>query len=133
MNRKDLAEMRWRLEEIMFISEREYEPVYDEALGEPLWIKCHWGSVHTHAGCSSGKTIFPSGYWPRPDSGCSSGKTIFPLGVWPRPDRALITAPATCAAKLPLQPQYPDWLDDLTKVAYPHMLGFVRLLGSVCT
>jgi hypothetical protein len=42
--------MRQRLGEIMFIAERGYDPVYDETLGEPLWIKCHWGSVHTHAG-----------------------------------------------------------------------------------
>jgi hypothetical protein len=50
VRRKDLAEISRRLEEIMFIAERGYEPLYDETLEEPLWIKCHWGSVHTHAG-----------------------------------------------------------------------------------
>lgn len=50
VTRKDLAEMRRRLEEIMFIAERGYEPLYDEAVGKPLWIKCHWGSLHTHTG-----------------------------------------------------------------------------------
>jgi hypothetical protein len=50
MRRKDLREMSRRLEEIVFIAERGYDPVYDEDLGEWLWIKCHWGSVHTHAG-----------------------------------------------------------------------------------
>lgn len=49
MRAEDLLEMSRRLEEIMFIAERGYEPVYDEILGEPLWIKCHWGS-HTDAG-----------------------------------------------------------------------------------
>ncbi len=41
--------MRKRLDEIIFIAECGYEPVFDEDLGECLWIKCHWGSVHTHA------------------------------------------------------------------------------------
>ena len=50
MRRKDLAEMRRRLEEIMFIAECGYDPVFDEARGEWLWVKCHMGSVHTHAG-----------------------------------------------------------------------------------
>jgi hypothetical protein len=50
MRRKDLREMGRRLEEVMFIAERGYEPVYDEVLGEWMWVKCHWGSVHTHAG-----------------------------------------------------------------------------------
>jgi hypothetical protein len=50
MRRKDLAEMRRRLEEIMFVAECGYDPFYDEVLGEWLWVKCHWGSVHTHAG-----------------------------------------------------------------------------------
>jgi len=49
MTRKDQAEMRKRLDEIIFIAECGYEPVFDEDLGECLWIKCHWGSVHTHA------------------------------------------------------------------------------------
>jgi hypothetical protein len=40
---KDLREIERRLEEVVFIAERGYEPVYDETLGEPLWIKCHWG------------------------------------------------------------------------------------------
>jgi hypothetical protein len=47
VRRKDLSEMRQRLGEIMFIAERGYDPVYDETLGEPLWIKCHWGSPYT--------------------------------------------------------------------------------------
>jgi hypothetical protein len=47
---EDLLEIEHRLEEVVFIAERGYEPVYDVTLGEPLWIKCHWGSVHTHAG-----------------------------------------------------------------------------------
>jgi hypothetical protein len=49
---EDLREMSRRLEEVMFIAERGYDPVYvDERIfGKPLWIKCHWGSVHTHAG-----------------------------------------------------------------------------------
>jgi hypothetical protein len=50
VTRKDLAEMRRRLEEIVFIAERGYDLVYDEARGEWLWVKCHWGSVHTQAG-----------------------------------------------------------------------------------
>jgi hypothetical protein len=50
MRRKDLREMSRRLEEVMFIAERGYEPLYDEARGEWLWLKCHWGSVHTDAG-----------------------------------------------------------------------------------
>jgi len=45
---KDLSEMSRRLEEVLFISERGYEPV--EVYGVLLWIKCHWGSVHSHAG-----------------------------------------------------------------------------------
>ena len=48
MTRKDLAEMRRRLEEIMFVAECGYDPVYDEIRGEPLWIKCHAGDVFTH-------------------------------------------------------------------------------------
>jgi hypothetical protein len=50
MGPEDHQEIEWRLEEVMFIAERGYEPVFDVTLGEPLWIKCHWGSVHTHAG-----------------------------------------------------------------------------------
>jgi hypothetical protein len=50
VRRKDLAEMRRRLGEIMFIAECGYDPVYDETRGEWLWVKCHWGSVHTTAG-----------------------------------------------------------------------------------
>jgi hypothetical protein len=50
VTRKDQAEMRKRFERIVFIAECGYEPVFDETLGEPLWIKCHWGSVHTDAG-----------------------------------------------------------------------------------
>ena len=50
MRQEDLLEIEHRLEEVVFIAERGYEPVYDVTLGEPLWIKCHWGSVHTHAG-----------------------------------------------------------------------------------
>ena len=50
MRLEDLREISRRLEEVVFIAERGYEPVYDVTLGEPLWIKCHWGSVHTHAG-----------------------------------------------------------------------------------
>jgi hypothetical protein len=42
--------MRNRLEEIVFIAECGYDPFYDEDLGEWLWVKCHMGSVHTHAG-----------------------------------------------------------------------------------
>jgi hypothetical protein len=38
---EDLAEMDRRLTEIMFISERGYEPA--EVSGELLWIKCHAG------------------------------------------------------------------------------------------
>jgi hypothetical protein len=48
VTRKDLAEMRRRLEEIMFIAECGYEPLYDEVLGESMWIKCHAGDVLTH-------------------------------------------------------------------------------------
>jgi hypothetical protein len=40
--------MRRRLEEIMFIAECGYEPLYDEVLGESMWIKCHAGDVLTH-------------------------------------------------------------------------------------
>jgi hypothetical protein len=50
VNRKDLREMSKRLEEIMFVAERGYDPFYDEDLGGWLWVKCHWGSLHTHAG-----------------------------------------------------------------------------------
>jgi hypothetical protein len=50
VRRKDLAEMRRRLEEIVFIAECGYDPFYDEDLGEWLWVKCHMGSVHTDAG-----------------------------------------------------------------------------------
>jgi hypothetical protein len=50
VTRKDLAEMRRRFEEIVFVAECGYDPVFDEDLGEWLWVKCHWGSVHTHAG-----------------------------------------------------------------------------------
>ena len=49
MRVKDLLKIEHRLKEVLFTAERGYEPVYDETLGEPLWIKCHWGSVHTHA------------------------------------------------------------------------------------
>ena len=47
---EDLLEIEHRLEEVVFITERGYEPVYDVTRGEPLWINCHWGTVHTHAG-----------------------------------------------------------------------------------
>ena len=50
MRRKDLLEIEHRLGEIVFIAQRGYDPVFDETLGEWLWVKCHWGSVHTHAG-----------------------------------------------------------------------------------
>jgi hypothetical protein len=50
VTRKDLAEMRRRLGEIMFSAECGYDPVYDEDLREWLWVKCHWGFLHTHAG-----------------------------------------------------------------------------------
>jgi hypothetical protein len=43
VTRKDLAEMRRRLEEIVFVAECGYEP-----LGESMWIKCHAGDVLTH-------------------------------------------------------------------------------------
>jgi hypothetical protein len=43
MNRKDQAEMRRRLDEIMFIAESGYEP-----LGESMWVKCHAGDLLTH-------------------------------------------------------------------------------------
>jgi hypothetical protein len=43
---EDLAEMDRRLEEIHFISERGYEPAY--VCGKLLWVKSHWGSVHSH-------------------------------------------------------------------------------------
>jgi hypothetical protein len=46
VNRKDLAEMSRRLKEVVFISERGYEPAY--VCGELLWVKSHWGSVHSH-------------------------------------------------------------------------------------
>jgi hypothetical protein len=48
MRLEDILDIERRLKEVMFISERWYEPV--QASGELLWIKCHWGSVHTHAG-----------------------------------------------------------------------------------
>jgi hypothetical protein len=47
---EDLQEMSRRLEKVRFVAERGYEPVFDEVLGEWMWIKCHYGSVHTHAG-----------------------------------------------------------------------------------
>jgi hypothetical protein len=50
MRRKDLAEMRRRLEEIMFIAERGYEPVDLGPGEEPGWVKCHMGTTFTHAG-----------------------------------------------------------------------------------
>jgi hypothetical protein len=50
MRPEDLREMSRRLEEIMFIAERGYEPLYDETLGEWMCVKCHWGSIHTLAG-----------------------------------------------------------------------------------
>jgi hypothetical protein len=43
VTRKDLAEMRRRLEEIMFIAESGYEP-----LGESMWLRCHAGALLTH-------------------------------------------------------------------------------------
>jgi hypothetical protein len=36
------------MREVVFIVERGYEPA--EVCGELLWIKCNWGSVHSHAG-----------------------------------------------------------------------------------
>jgi hypothetical protein len=45
MRRKDLAEMSRRLEEVVFIAERGYEPVFDETLGEWMWVKCHDSSL----------------------------------------------------------------------------------------
>ena len=50
MSAEDLQEMSRRLEKVRFVAERGYEPVFDEVLGEWMWIKCHYGSVHTHAG-----------------------------------------------------------------------------------
>ena len=50
MSAEDLQEMSRRLEKVRFVSERGYEPVFDEVLGEWMWIKCHYGSVHTLAG-----------------------------------------------------------------------------------
>jgi hypothetical protein len=48
MRTEDLAEMSRRLEEVTFISERGYEPA--DVCGELLWVKSHWGSVHSHEG-----------------------------------------------------------------------------------
>ena len=50
MRPEDFWEIERRFKEAMYISERGYEPVFDETLGEWMWIKCHWGSVHTTAG-----------------------------------------------------------------------------------
>jgi hypothetical protein len=46
VTRKDLAEMRRRLEEIMFIAESGYEPVDLGPGEEPGWVKCRW--IRTH-------------------------------------------------------------------------------------
>ncbi len=48
MREKDLREMGRRFEEIEAILEAGYDPVY--LFGEPLWEKCHCGSLHTHEG-----------------------------------------------------------------------------------
>ncbi len=48
MRPKDLQEMRRRREEVTWIHECGYDPVYVD--GRKMWVKCHWGSVHTHAG-----------------------------------------------------------------------------------
>ena len=44
MSAEDLQEMSRRLEKVRFVSERGYEPVFDEVLGEWMWIKCHYGT-----------------------------------------------------------------------------------------
>lgn len=48
MREKDLREVGRRLDEAEEIHAAGYEPVY--AYGEALWLKCHWGSLHTHHG-----------------------------------------------------------------------------------
>ena len=61
MSAEDLQEMSRRLEKVRFVSERGYEPVFDEVLGEWMWIKCHYGSVHTRR--------HPGGDCPRREKG----------------------------------------------------------------
>ncbi len=46
MREKDLREVGRRLEEVETIYTAGYDPV--QAYGEPLWLKRHWGSLHTH-------------------------------------------------------------------------------------
>ncbi len=48
MREKDLREIGRRLDEVEEIFVHGYDPVY--LFGEPLWEKCHWGSLHTHEG-----------------------------------------------------------------------------------
>ena len=48
MREKDLREVDRRLDEAEEIHAAGYEPVY--AYGEALWLKRHWGSLHTHRG-----------------------------------------------------------------------------------
>jgi hypothetical protein len=43
---EDLAELDRRLEEVLFIAERGYEPAY--VSGELLWVKSHAGKVLSH-------------------------------------------------------------------------------------
>ena len=50
MRGEDLREIGRRLDEVEWIFAHGYEPIHDAAAGEPLWEKCHCGSVHTHEG-----------------------------------------------------------------------------------
>jgi hypothetical protein len=50
MRLEDRLEMSRRLEEVVFIAERGYEPICDEVRGEWMWVKCHMGTTFTYAG-----------------------------------------------------------------------------------
>jgi hypothetical protein len=50
VRRKDLREMSRRLEEIILIAERGYEPADLGPGEEPGCVKCRMGTTFTHAG-----------------------------------------------------------------------------------
>ncbi len=48
MREEDVRELSRRFDEVDWIYEHGYDPVHVD--GEPMWEKCHCGSLHTHRG-----------------------------------------------------------------------------------